>query len=550
MEVPISGDASRPHKEQRAVGDGLVPSRVDETAPADSGDDNAPAPQEPGSTQADGWLRTTPLAVFFFLGRGIKSLVTNVTNLVAFATGMAILIKQHILLAAVVAALGLVVFVVVAVLRYWCFQFRVDEHGVLIRQGVLRKTQLDMRFDRIQGISTEQSLIYRVLGLVTVRFTTAGAAGDEGHLPAVTPEFVARLRDRVDSKPVQREKPGGAEAEMLLQLDGVDVARIGMTDPRVLQFAVLGTALMPAIGKPFMDAYERVTDVAMQSMAVLGGLGPLLAVLAVVGLFVGIVFVFLLGSVVVALLRYHDYELRLEGSAFRSSSGLLTRKDVTVEVGKVQQLTVRQGPVMGWMRRYRVQALPASGGPAAGEMPDAVQKLVVPIAGEGTVESLRERVFGSEGRRVSVLPRDDRFAGVSRYAMWPPVVWLGVVPAIIASVVGTTMFGVAAVGCLGWIVVVAAVSWQRWRRRGYVHDDDALVCRSGFVGFRVHALLFRKVQQVRVSQSPLQRRKNLAALHVELATGSVTLAFIEHATAKRLRDYILYRAAASRLAWH
>ena len=500
--------------------------------------------------QSEDWLRTTPLAVFFFLGRTVKGLVSNVGNLAASAAGIAILVKQHVLLAAGVVAVGLVALVVAAVLRYVFFQFRVEEQGVLIRQGVLKKTQLDMRFDRIQGISTEQSLIYRVLGLVTVRFTTAGAAGDEGHLPAVTPEFVARLRDRIDAKPCEREQSGGSQAETLLRLDGGDVTRIGLTDPRVLQFALLGTALTPAIGKPFMDAYERATDVAMQSMAILADLGPLLGVLTVTALFVGIVLVFLLGSVVVALLRYHDFELRQEGSAFRTSSGLLTRKDVTVEAGKVQQLTVRQGVVMGWMRRYRFQALPASGGPAAGEMPDAVQKLVVPIAGGRTVESLLERVFGSEGRRVSVLPRDDRFAAVSRYAMWPPVVWLGVVPAIGASVLGTTVFGVAALSCLGWIVVVATVAWQRWRRRGYLHDDDALVCRSGFLGYRVQALLFRKVQQVSVSQSPLQRRRDLASLHVHLATGSVTVAFIEYATARRLRDYILYRAASSRLAWH
>ena len=538
MEVPKSGNGARP------VGDGLVPSRLGETAPADSCDDGT------GATRADGWLRTSPLAVFFFLGRTVKSLVSNVANLAASAAGIALLVKQHVLLAAAVVALGLVAVVVAAVLRYLFFLFRVEEHGVLIRQGVLKKTQLDIRFDRIQGISTEQSLIYRMLGLVTVRFTTAGAAGDEGHLPAVTPEFVARLRDRVDARPVQREESGRGEAELLLRLTGGDVTRIGLTDPRVLQFALLGTALMPAIGKPFVDAYERAMDLAIQSLAVLANLGPLVGVLTVAALFVGLGLVFLLASVVVALLRYHDYELRQEGTAFRASSGLLTRKDVTVEVGKIQQLTVRQGVVMGWMRRYRVQALPAGGGPAVGEVPDAGQKLVLPIAGEGAVESLRERVFASEGRGVSVLPSDDRFAAVSPYAMWPPIVWLGVAPAVVASALGTAVFGVGALACLGWIAVVGSVAWQRWRRRGYVHDDDALVCRSGFLGFRVHALLFRKVQQVSVSQSPLQRRKNLAALHVHLATGSVTLAFIEHATAKRLRDYILYRTASSRLAWH
>ena len=288
----------------------------------------------------------------------------------------------------------------------------------------------------------------------------------------------------------------------------------------------------------------------MQSMAAVADLGPLLGVLAVVALFAGIVLVFLLGSVLVAFLRYHDYELRQEGSAFRTRSGLLTRKDVTVDVGKVQQFTVRQGLVMGWIRRYRVQALPASGGPVSGELPDRVQKLVVPIAGARAVENLRERVFGSEGRRVTVLPGDDRFAPVSPYAIWPPVLWVGSVPAVVASAVAATMFGTVGLACLGWAVVVALVACQRWRRRGYLHDDDVLVCRSGFLGFKVEAALFRKVQQVRVSQSPLQRRKNLAALHVHLATGSVTLAFIECETAKRLRDYILYRAASSRLAWH
>lgn len=488
--------------------------------------------------------------MFFFLGRTVKGLVSNFANVAASAAGLLVLIRQHVLVAAAGVAVGLVALVAVALLRYWFFQYRVDDNGVLIRQGVLKKTQLDMRFDRIQGISTEQSLLYRVLGLVTVRFTTAGAAGDEGHLPAVTPEFVARLRQRLDAKPAPPPESNAGGTEVLLELHGGDVTRIGLTDPRVFQFALVVAALMPAFGGAYEEAYKRAADLATQSLAALADLGPLLGVLTVAALFLGVVLVFLVGSVVVAFLRYHGYELRQQGSVFRASAGLLTRKDVTVDVGKLQQLTVRQGLVMRWMQRHRVQALPAGGGPAAGEMPDDAQKLVVPMAGARTVENLRERVFGSEGRHVSVLPRDSRFAPVSPYAIWPPVLWVGVVPAVVASAVAATMFGSVGLACLFWAVIVTIVACQRWRRRGYLHDDDVLVCRSGFLGYRVEAALFRKVQQVSVSQSPLQRRKDLAALHVYLATGSMTLAYIDCAAAKRLRDYILYRAATSRLAWH
>ncbi|MCY3622585.1 MAG: hypothetical protein OXH68_12855, partial [Gammaproteobacteria bacterium] len=78
----------------------------------------------------DGWLRTTPLALFFFLGRTVKGLVSNFANVAASAAGLLILIKQHVLLAAAAVVLGLVALVAVALFRYWFFQYRVEEDGV------------------------------------------------------------------------------------------------------------------------------------------------------------------------------------------------------------------------------------------------------------------------------------------------------------------------------------------------------------------------------------------------------------------------------------
>ena len=74
--------------------------------------------------------------------------------------------------------------------------------------------------------------------------------------------------------------------------------------------------------------------------------------------------------------------------------------------------------------------------------------------------------------------------------------------------------------------------------------------RSGLLGFRTVGLLFRKVQRVTVTQSRYQRRKGLASLRMYMASGKVSVPYIEHELAQQLRDYILYRVESSQRAWH
>jgi len=100
------------------------------------------------------------------------------------------------------------------------------------------------------------------------------------------------------------------------------------------------------------------------------------------------------------------------------------------------------------------------------------------------------------------------------------------------------------------VLLAIPVSWQRWRRRGYMYDEDGLASRTRVLGYGVEALLFRKAQSVTVKQSPLQRRHGLATLAVGTACGSVSVPYIDHSAACRLRDYVLYRAESSERRWY
>lgn len=288
-----------------------------------------------------------------------------------------------------------------------------------------------------------------------------------------------------------------------------------------------------------------------------------------------------------AFLRYHDFTLWREGTAFRSRAGLLTQREVVVETTKIQQLTLSQGLLMRLLRGFRLRALPAALLPGQGVEGTGIsmaEVLEVPLLRDPKAEELRSRVFGTEGGSLTLLPRNREFRRVSPHYIRALALRISVTAALVsapflapllASHAGTYLAdapralpgasflaalpgiggaGAAALGMfLWWLVLIppaALLAWQRWRHQAYLHDDDGLASRTGFFGRRVDAFLFRKAQSVSVRQSPLQRRKGLATLQVQLACGQVAVPYMDHGVACRLRDHMLYRAESSRRRWH
>lgn len=534
------------------------------------------------------WRRTSPFAVVFFLGATIKAVAGSYLQLVASFGAIAYLTRFEFLsrdsltwvILLAVLAIG-----AAALLRYWFFRFRLEEDRILIRQGFVKRTALDLPFDRVQGINVERSLVDRILGLVTVRLDTAGTATAEGRLPAVNSELADWLRTRVDrgrrgkrvgdgehglQSPVDEEDSspdtfaglrGDASApatgEVLVKLTNNDMLRIGLADRKALVLAGALAALAQA-AEPFEDAVLGVLDGLQAAVADLGTLSQATAVILVV---LAGLFLLLLAVVIGAFLRHHDFTLWRQGTAFRSRGGLLTQKEVVVESAKVQQLTLSQNLVLRWFGRYRLEALPAGampvpGGENTGNL-EIAENLTVPLLDGSVGEAMRRQVFGPEAPGITLIPASPGFMRVSPYYIRAVVLRSIAVPVLGGTVFTLAQWGPAAIvtapyaaWCLLWLVLSGLIGLQSWRRRGYLHDEEGLASRRGLVGSRVDAFLFRKVQGVTVKRSPLQRRRGLATLEVHLSSGVVTVPYIAQDTAAGLRDYTLYRVESSRLPWH
>jgi len=131
-----------------------------------------------------------------------------------------------------------------------------------------------------------------------------------------------------------------------------------------------------------------------------------------------------------------------------------------------------------------------------------------------------------------------------------PVLINVLIPLLVTAVAYSIEGDLATLLFLLWIPISVLHIFKTWQHAGFHYTGDGLVRRSGTLGYRTVALLYRKVQRVTVSQSPLQRRKNLATLRVYMASGSVRVPFIERELARQLRDIILYKVESSNKAWH
>jgi putative membrane protein len=255
--------------------------------------------------------------------------------------------------------------------------------------------------------------------------------------------------------------------------------------------------------------------------------------------------VLLLVSVIGAFLRYHGFALTADGDVLRANAGLLTRHEHSVNRIKVQSVAVTQNAILRLFGRLRLRVRQAGGGRQSGSL-----DFLVPIARDEQVQAIGREIFREEYGRSLLDPRDAGFHPVARQYVRSRTLLFGVLPGCGAAALLSPAAGPVALLALAWIPVCALLAWQVHRRLGFAVGAEGLAFRSGFIGSRVVVWLHRKVQRISVTQSPFQRRKNLATLRIHLAAGSVRIPFIDAATARRLRDYVLYKAESSPLPWH
>lgn len=396
------------------------------------------------------------------------------------------------------ALVALAVLLVVLILGFYyswrMHTFRVTHEAVEVRSGILFRRHRRAALDRIQGINITRAFIPRLVGAAKLQISVAGqgASVELAYLGSARTDGLRRDVLRLAS---------GAKGEVAAPAATQQSAE-GLVTDRVNEF--LSPELDPELAEP--ESVVRIPPMRIVGSVVISDTTVFLILLVI-----GLVFASIYGtpwvlfSIVPALIGFLTYYWSRITKSFRYSIaatqhgirvgfGLLSTSNETIPPGRLHGIEVRQ-PLLwrpfGWWEIRINTAVQDS--PGSNQNQAQQRATLMPV---GTIDDV-ERVL------ALVLP--------------------GISPEESSDLVQRGLLGS---GPDDDFTTAPRASWifnpLTWRRVGYALMGDVLITRQGFAHRRLVIVPLARIQSVKITQGPWQRRRGLASGQAHTVAGPVT----------------------------
>ncbi len=498
--------------------------------------------------------RLSPWAILHFAARTIMQVATNAYAVIPAVYGLYQAQSLTLMVAAVIA--GICLIVLAATLKFLNFSYLVSDSTVQIRQGVISKKNLNLRFERIQNINIEHPFYFRPLGLVTVKIDGAGSASEEVFLAALEIEEGEQVRASVQQFNKTRTESAVAEGEESAAAIGESESRSLVLTRELKDLVVHGLTnnrawiILGAVAAFYGQASEQINNYIAGLGLDVSGLVSELGVLAVLALFasgVVVAVVVMAGlSILGSIFTYYGYELHRTDDALLVERGLATRHEINMKKSRIQAVRIRRDwldMVLGRMNVVFEQISHSVVGESGQGIGVDKHVLVPSVEAPHTRTLLREAL---NAEPVSTL----RFTGISTRYLYKMCAIFSFFYLLVMLFVLRTEAGVAV--SLGVICIWAVhmffqfMSWKRW---GLAVDRDKLYIRKGLIGVDHAVIPAFKVQEVCRQQTPLMKRHALSTLHLSVASGRYSVPFLPDEIVRQVINYTLFEVESVDRSW-
>ncbi|UHQ20304.1 PH domain-containing protein [Lysobacter sp. KIS68-7] len=448
--------------------------------------------------------------------------------------------------------IGVGVLALISVMQYFTYRYAVGRDGLTIRSGWLHRQRREIPYARIHNVSVEQSLLHRFFGVAELRLESASGRKPEATMrvlkldDALALERLVRHRGAAETTSTDAQAPAADAPQVLLAMSPGEVMRLGLVSNRgmVVLAAAYGGSFQFSPGlteRIFQTWGSRVFGWAGEhhfgsTEYVLAGITLALAFLAAMRLL----------SMGLALLQYFGFTLTEQAQRLTVDRGLLARVRSSASRRRLQAWTLHEGLMHRLLKRRSLHVDTAGGGDSQSQQKRSLRELA-PIATPEQCDALIEHLLPGAG--WSTLPWRGTHPRSALRAFLPNTVFPVLLCAGLCWRFGS--IGLLALLLLPWFAFTA---WHHAKHARYAVDERLVAVRGGWWSRHWRFAEVDKLQAVRLSQGPLDRRWGMATLWLDTAGASATapslrINHLPEADARVLLDRLAHTLASRKLRW-
>lgn len=432
-----------------------------------------------------------------------------------------------------------------SIINYFRYYFYLDKDELIIESGVIKRTKLNVPFDRIQTINFEQNIVHRIFNVVRLKIDTAGSAKAEFQFQAIDIETANQLRELLLSKrkkatilekkedSLQKAETPIAKYKTIMQLSLGDLIKAGFVENHLRSGGII-LAFMWWIWSSLDDVKINIEDQVETTLMSTLGTGFKIA------LVLGIVFIILsfIVSIVKMVIANYDLKFMRSKNGFKINAGLFTKKDTSALDHKIQVISWGDNPlkkIIG-IKDLRLKQ-------ASSVVMNKKTSIKVPSCSEEHINLVRDTLYGKGSfDGIDFNSIDKRYfirnggilAVVIITAISVLVYFQMPLQAVIAGIIGSALM---------------LTFYLTYRKKRYGHNNEMIVIRGGAYGDKTEMLPIYKIQSLSKEQTPYQRRNDLANLVIHTAAGKVAIPYIGVQKVEEIMDKFLYLIEVDRRKW-
>jgi putative membrane protein len=396
---------------------------------------------------------------------------------------------------------GIGFLLIIGAANWWRFLYKVEDGEMHIKSGIFVRKNLYLTKDRIQVIDITSGVIQRMFGLVKLDIQTAGSSSREAAIEAITIERARQINQLLRGS----EKISEVDEEELIEQEKkefrlpskellIAASTSGSFGIALSILATLFSQIEPLISESEMFEYL---------FGILPSQTDTVLILTVVLIF--IVFAWLL-SFFSTLFTYGNFRLEVKEKELVVSRGIFEKKRITIPFNRIQAVHASEGMIRQPLG-YASLHLESAG---YGDDKGTGSIVLFPLIRRDQILTLLNEVlpdYQKEHLGIHPPPRAAR-----RYIFRSSFL-----------ITGLTAFLYWMYNLNDWIWFIPILSvywgWLKYKDAAAGWGEDIFLIRSRSLSKSTAYIKKNRIQDITISQSWMQRFRELCTIEVHVASG-------------------------------